>query len=125
MTVSMAGMLMPAAASFEYALPAAFALAAAAGLLTGSLYRVGAAIMVSFVTVVAIVVIGAGEEWSFLETVFVAFGLITVVQLAYLLGVFLVTFGDRMKVGLPRIRRRVGVLDEASRNGSARKNPER
>jgi predicted alpha/beta hydrolase len=103
---------------------AGLAAAAVAGVVTGVLYRMAAVLIASLATVIAVGVIGVGEGWTVWRIVLVAFALITALQIGYLLGVALLLSGDRLRGGVARGWRRVGVLDEDARGKRAGEPPE-
>jgi hypothetical protein len=124
MSSHIAGLVTQTTSQSDTILLAALATAAAAGVVTGALYRIGAAIIASFATVVAVAFIGVGEDWSFWRTALVAFGLITALQLGYLLGVALMLSGDRVRSGVARSWRRIAAPADNRQRKSAGKPPE-
>ena len=118
------GLVTQATENTDTILLAAVSAAAAAGVVTGALYRVGAALVASFATIVAVVVIGAGEGWSFWRVALVAFGLITALQVGYLIGAALTLSGERVRGGAARGWRRIAALNEDTRRKSVGKPPE-
>lgn len=124
MSSHMAGLVAHAVTNTEYILLIALAVAAIAGIVTGALYRVGAAIIASFATIVAVVFIGVGEDWSFWRIALVALGLITALQVGYLLGVALALSGDKVRSGFARVWRRTAMLSGDTQGKSVGKPPE-
>jgi hypothetical protein len=124
MSSHMAGLVTQTTANIDYILLGAFAATSAAGILTGALYRAGAAIIASFATIIAVGVIGVGESWSFWRIALVAVGLITALQVGYLLGVALALSSERIRSGFARGWRRVAVLDDETRSESVGEPPE-
>lgn len=124
MSSHMAGLVTEAAPNADYILVTALAVAAAAGVVTGALYRVGAAIFASLGTIIAVGFIGAGADWSFWRTTLVAFGLIAALQVGYAVGVAMTVSGGRVRNGVARGWRRVAALNGNTQRKSAGKPPE-
>lgn len=124
MSSHLIGLVTQASANTDYILLAAGAAAAAAGVVTGAIYRVGAVLVASFATIVAVIIIGIGEGWSFWRVALVAFGLITALQVGYLIGLALTHSGDRVRGGIARGWRRVAALDEDTQRKSVGEPPE-
>ena len=117
------GLATQATANMDYILlAAATAAAAAAGVVTGAIYRVGAVLAASFATIIAVVFIGSGEGWSFWRIALVAFGLITALQVGYLVGLAL--SGDRVRSGVARRWRRIATLNDDTQRKSVGEPPE-
>lgn len=64
----------------------AIAAVGAAGLAAGLFYRVGAAIVLALATMISGIYLGIGNGWAIWQSILYAIGLLTVLQLAYLLG---------------------------------------
>jgi phosphotransferase system glucose/maltose/N-acetylglucosamine-specific IIC component len=64
----------------------AIAAVGVAGLAAGLFYRVGAAIALALATMISGVYLGIGNGWAVWQSILYAIGLLTVLQLAYLLG---------------------------------------
>ena len=124
MSSHLIGLVTPSAANTDTILLAAVAAAAAAGGVTGALYRVGAALVASLATIAAVVFIGVGEGWSFWRIVLIAFGLITALQVGYLVGVALTPSGNAVRSRVARGWRRIAALNEDTQQKSAGKPPE-
>lgn len=80
----------------DHILDLAFAVAGGAGLIAGAFYRVAAVIALSFAAVVAVIVIGATQNWHLGRIAIDAFGLLVVVQLGYFLGVIFASTRARL-----------------------------
>ena len=124
MSSLMVGLVTQATENTDYILLAALATAAAAGAVTGALYRVGAAIIASLATIIFVGVIGVTDGWSFWRIVLVAIGLITALQVGYLLGVAFILSSDRVRSGVTRGWRRVAALNEDTQRKSVGEPPE-
>lgn len=117
------GLVTQVTADTDYILlAAATAASAAAGVVTGAIYRAGAVLVASFATIVAVIFIGVGEDWSFWRIALLAFGLITALQVGYLIGLAL--SGDRIRSGVARGWRRVATLNENTQRKSVEEPPE-
>lgn len=123
-----------AASDTTYVMPAAFMAVALAGLAAGYCYRASALILLSLATAISIVVIAASSEWTVLWTVLICFGLLTGLQLAYILGVALASQSEgianaalrRVRSGGSHIRTRLrlGLPAEAGSPTRSDKRPE-
>jgi hypothetical protein len=111
-------------ANKDHILLTALVVAASAGVVTGALYRVAAAIIASFATVIAVIIIGGGEGWSVWRIALVAFGLITALQVGYLLGVALSFSGDKLRSAVAWIARRMATLNDTNQRKGVAKPPE-
>lgn len=80
----------------------ALAFAGTAGFVAGGLYRVTAAIMLSFTVLIAAIIIGVDQQWPFWKGALFAFGLLTTLQVGYLLGVVLASRGGKLRATLAR-----------------------
>jgi hypothetical protein len=95
---------------------------------------VSALIIVSLVTVISMAVFATADEWPVLSTVLICFGLLSVLQLAYILGVGLAVHGERLaSAALRRVRsgggllrnwRQLGLPAEAGSSSKREKRPE-
>ncbi len=119
----MAGFTSLARENAEFVLPVALVVAAIAGGITGAFYRAGTAVVASFVTIIAIGVIGAGEGWAFWRIAFVAFTLLTALQAGYVLGAALNLWGEQVLSTL-RDWRRIVVMGTDGRGENIREPPE-
>lgn len=125
MSSNMAGLVTQNTAHTGYILLIALTVAGAAGVVIGALYRAGAVVVGSLVTIMAMVFIGASEGWTFWRTALVAFGVIAALQIGYLLGAALVLWADSMFTGAAWCWRRVAALLGITERKSAAKPPER
>jgi hypothetical protein len=87
----------------------AFAFAGLAGFLSGLLYRAGAAIVLSFIALIAAFALSISHGWSLWLCVLYAFGTVTAVQIGYLLGVALTVTHAKVKANA-RLRARIQSL---------------
>jgi hypothetical protein len=67
----------------------AVAASGAAGLAAGILYRFGAAVVLTFITAVTGFLLSENQGYGFWQSVLYAFGMITALQICYLVGVAL------------------------------------
>ena len=125
MSSNMAGLVTQNTAHTGYILLIALTVAGAAGVVIGTLYRAGAVVVGSLVTIMAMVFIGASEGWPLWRIGLVAFGVITALQIGYLLGAALVLWADSMFAGAAWCWRRVAALLGLTERKSAAKPPER
>jgi hypothetical protein len=75
----------------------AFAFAGLAGIFSGLLYRAGAAIVLSFVAVIAAIIFSAANGWSIFSILLAAVGVLIALQLGYLLGVATTVMMSKLK----------------------------
>lgn len=78
----------------------AYVIVGLAGFLAGLLYRVSALIFLTFITFVAVLALALGQGWPFWSSLLNAFGMIILLQLAYLLGVALAAGGSPVRAAL-------------------------
>jgi hypothetical protein len=67
----------------------AVAAASAAGLAAGILYRFGAAVILTFITAITGFLLSGNQGYGLWQSVLYAFGMITALQICYLVGVAL------------------------------------
>lgn len=124
MSSNMAGLVTQTTADTGYILLIALSVAGAAGVVIGTLYRVGGVVIGSLVTIIAMVFIGAGEAWSFWRIALVAFGMIAALQVGYLLGAALLVWAESISRRASGNWRRVDPLHEGTQRKIVAKPPE-
>lgn len=87
----------------------AFAVTVSAGFVAGCGYRFFAAVALSLAALLAAISIGAAQEWPLWRIAVTAFAALTVIQLAYLLGVAAAVFA-RKRLDAAGPNRWTGVL---------------